>query len=181
VVVAPSLIPIRPGARIKTDRRDARKLAELLRGRLLTEVHAPTAEQEAVRDLCPAREASKEDQKRVRHRLPKLLLRRGIRYTMGRKAWAQAHQKWLRGLRLDHAADQAILDDQLLALEQIEGRLAALDTKTETGAQAPALCRARGLADPTSRVRVDPSISNQGWKARRVGSVFDSRATSGSR
>lgn len=57
VVVAPSLIPVKPGDRIKTDRRDARKLAGLLRAGLLTEVHAPTAEQEAVRDLCRAREA----------------------------------------------------------------------------------------------------------------------------
>jgi len=137
IVVAPSLIPVKPGARIKTDRRDARKLAELLRGGLLTEVHAPTAEQEAVRDLCRAREAAKEDQKRVRHRLSKLLLRRGIRYTAGRKAWTRAHQEWLRGRRLDHPADQAILDDQLLALEQVEGRLAALDDKIGAWAQEP--------------------------------------------
>jgi transposase len=136
-VVAPSLIPVKPGARIKTDRRDARKLAELLRGGLLTEVHAPTAAQEAVRDLCRAREAAKEDQKRVRHRLSKLLLRRGIRYTLGRKAWTQAHQTWLRGRRLEHPADQAILDDQLLALEQVEGRLGALDEKIDAWAAEP--------------------------------------------
>ncbi len=137
VVVAPSLIPIKPGARIKTDRRDARKLAELLRGGLLTQVHAPTAEQEAVRDLCRAREAAKEDQKRVRHRISKLLLRRGIRYTVGRKAWTQAHRAWLRSRRLDHPADRAILDDQLLALDQIEGRLGALDAKIEAWAKDP--------------------------------------------
>ncbi len=137
IVVAPSLIPVKPGERIKTDRRDARKLAELLRGGLLTEVHAPTPEQEAVRDLCRAREAAKADQKRIRHRLSKLLLRRGIRYTAGRKAWTRAHRAWLRGQRLDHPADQAILDDHLLALEQIEGRLAALDAQLESWAQEP--------------------------------------------
>jgi transposase len=77
--VAPALIPVKPGDRIKTDRRDARKLAELLRGGLLTAVHAPTPEQEAVRDLCRAREAVNWDQTRVRHPLSKLLLRRGVR------------------------------------------------------------------------------------------------------
>ena len=80
-VVAPSLIPVKPGDRIKTDRRDARKLMELLRGGLLTPVHAPTPDQEAVRDLCRAREAVKRDQIRVRHRLSKFLLRRGLRWT----------------------------------------------------------------------------------------------------
>src|SRR3974377_1033427 len=79
MVVAPALTPVKPGERIKTDRRDARKLAELLRARLLSEVHAPTAEQEAVRDLSRAREAVKRDQIRLRHRLSKFLLRRGVR------------------------------------------------------------------------------------------------------
>ena len=138
VVVAPSLIPMKPGDRIKTDRRDARKLAELLRGGLLTEVHAPTPEQEAVRDLCRAREAVKRDQTRVRHRLSKLLLRRDVRWTRGKKAWTQAHRVWLRGLRWELEADQAILDDQLLALAQIEGRLDALVMRLEAiGGEAP--------------------------------------------
>ena len=74
VVIAPSLIPRKPGDRIKTDRRDARKLADALRADLLTEVHAPTPEQEAVRDLCRAREAAKADQKRIRHRLSKFCI-----------------------------------------------------------------------------------------------------------
>jgi transposase len=131
IVIAPSLIPSKPGDRIKTDRRDARKLAELFRAHLLTEVHTPTPDQEAVRDLCRAREAVKEDQKRVRHRLSKFLLRRSIRWTMGRKAWTRAHQEWLRVQRLDHCADQAILDDHLLALDQVDGRLFALDEQIE--------------------------------------------------
>jgi transposase len=131
-VVAPSLIPVKPGDRIKTDRRDARKLAELLRAGLLTQVHAPTAEQEAVRDLSRAREAVKRDQIRMRHRLSKFLLRRGVRWTLGRKAWTRAHIEWLRGRRLEYAADQAILDDQLLGLEQTESRLSALDAKLAT-------------------------------------------------
>jgi len=135
VVVAPSLIPRKPGERIKTDRRDARKLAELLRAGRLTPVHAPTPEQEAVRDLCRAREAAKGDQKRLRHRLAKFLVRRGLRWTRGRKMWTQTHLDWLRGQRRVHPADQAILDDHLLALEQLEGRLAALDAQVEAWAQ----------------------------------------------
>jgi transposase len=146
VVVAPALIPIKPGERIKTDRRDARKLAELLRGGLLTAVHAPTPEQEAVRDLCRAREAVKRDQTRVRHRLSKLLLRRGVRWTQGRKAWTRAHLQWLRGRRFEHAADQVIFEDHLLALEQLESRLAALDAKLEALAQeAPYAAPVGGL------------------------------------
>jgi hypothetical protein len=82
-VIAPALTPRKPGERIKTDRRDARKLAELLRAGLLTEVQAPTPKQEAVRDLCRAREDAKEDLLRCRHRLGKLLLRRGLVYSGG--------------------------------------------------------------------------------------------------
>lgn len=138
IVIAPSLIPTKPGDRIKTDRRDARKLAEALRAGMLTEVHPPTPEQEAVRDLCRAREAAKADQKRIRHRLSKFLLRRDVRYTAGRKAWTRAHLEWLRGRRLEHPADQAIFDDHLLALEQLDGRLSALDQRIEAFAsQAP--------------------------------------------
>ena len=107
-VIAPSLIPRKPGERIKTDRRDARKLAELFEGGLLTEVHSPTPDAEAVRDLCRAREDAKEDQTRARHRLGKFLLRRGLNW--GRKNWTLAHQQWLRGLRLAHPAEQATFD-----------------------------------------------------------------------
>jgi transposase len=110
VVVAPSLMPIKPGERIKTDWRDVRKLAELLRAGLLTEVHPPTADQEAMRDLCRAREAVKGDQKRTRHRLTKFLLRRFIRWTIGRKVWTNKHVQWLRGQRLQREADQTIFD-----------------------------------------------------------------------
>jgi len=98
--------------------------------------YPPTPEQEAVRDLSRARGAVKTDQIRQRHRLSKFLLRRGVRWTLGRKAWTNAHLEWLRGRRLEHAADQAILDDHLLGLEQIQGRLSALDAKLEAIAQA---------------------------------------------
>jgi transposase len=138
VVVAPSLIPRKPGDRIKTDRRDARKLAELLRAGLLTEVCPPTPADEALRDLVRAREDAKEDLTRCRHRLGKLLLRRGLVFTAGKKAWTAAHRRWLKGLRFEHAADQAVLDDYLLAIEQLEERLNGLDSGlAEIAAQAP--------------------------------------------
>ena len=89
-VIAPALIPRRPGDRVKTDRRDARKLAELLRADLLTAVHPPTIDQEAVRDLCRAREDAVTDRTRARHRLAKLLLRRGSAYdgrNWGKAGW----------------------------------------------------------------------------------------------
>jgi len=128
-VIAPSLIPRKPGERIKTDRRDARKLAELLAGGLLTEVHPPTPEDEAVRDLSRAREDAKQDLTRARHRLSKFLLRHGLAFGRGRRAWTHAHQKWLRGLHLEHAAQQAVFDDYCLAIDQLEERLRALEAK----------------------------------------------------
>lgn len=79
-VVAPALIPRKPGERVKTNRRDARKLVELGRANLLTPVRPPTPDEEAVRDLCRARDDAREDLQRCRHRLGKLLLRRGLHY-----------------------------------------------------------------------------------------------------
>jgi transposase len=107
------LIPRKPGDRIKTDRRDARKLAELFRAGLLTEVHPPTPQDEAVRDLCRAREDAHEDLVRCRHRVSKMLLRRGWVWNGSKKAWGQGHRLWLRSLRFEHQADQVVFDDLL--------------------------------------------------------------------
>jgi transposase len=131
IVVAPALIPRKPGERVKTDRRDARKLAELLRAGLLTEVHPPTEADEAVRDLCRAREDAHGDLVRARHRVSKLLLRHGWTWNGGKKAWGQGHRLWLRSLRFEHKEDQWVLEDYLLALEHIEERLRALDAQVE--------------------------------------------------
>ena len=91
-----------------------RKLAELLRADLLTAVHPPTIDQEAVRDLCRAREDAVTDRTRARHRLAKLLLRRGIAYD-GRN-WTLRHRRWLLTLRFEHPAAQATFDDYLRAI-----------------------------------------------------------------
>jgi transposase len=126
-VIAPALIPRKPGERVKTNRRDARKLAELLRAGLLTEVRPPTPEEEAVRDLCRARDDAREDLQRSRHRLGQLLLRRGLHYA-GRN-WTRAHRRWVDSLTWTQPAERAVVDDYQLAIDQREARLDALDTR----------------------------------------------------
>jgi transposase len=132
-VIAPALIPRKPGERIKTNRRDARKLAELLRAGLLTEVRPPTAEEEAVRDLCRARDDAREDLQRSRHRLSKLFLRRGLHYS-GRN-WTRAHRRWVNALAWTHLAERVVVDDYLLAIDHAEARLAELDARLTAIAQ----------------------------------------------
>jgi transposase len=132
-VIAPALIPRKPGERIKTNRRDARKLAELLRAGLLTEVRPPTPEEEAVRDLCRARDDAREDVQRCRHRLGKLLLRRGLHYS-GRN-WTQAHRRWIDSLEWTQPAERVVVDDYLLAIDQLEARLMEFDARLSEIAQ----------------------------------------------
>jgi len=133
-VIAPALVPRKPGDRIKTNRRDARKLAELLRAGLLTAVRPPTLEEEAVRDLCRARDDAREDLQRCRHRLGKLLLRRGLHFSG--KNWTHAHRRWVDTLEWVHGAERAVVDDCLLAIDQTEARLVELDARLAEIAQA---------------------------------------------
>jgi transposase len=146
MVVAPSLIPRKPGERIKTDRRDARKLASLFRAGLLTEVQPPNARDEAVRDLCRAREDARDDLLRCRHRLAKMLLRRGLVYS-GRRSWSRAHRSWLSALRFDNAVDQAVLDDYLLAIDHLGDRIKGLSEKLED------ISREAPYAEPVAALR----------------------------
>lgn len=135
-VIAPALMPRKPGERIKTDRRDAQKLAEFLRAGVLTEVRPPTPAEEAARDLVRARDDARVDLQRCRHRLDKLLLRRGRSYA-GRH-WTQAHRAWIQTLTWEHAADARVVDDYLLAIDQVQARLATLDAHLgELAATAP--------------------------------------------
>jgi len=94
-VIAPSLTPIRPGDRVKTDKRDAVNLARFYRAGELTEIHIPTCEEEAARDLPRAREDVLTDRLRARHRLSKFLLRQGRVYRET-TSWGTAHKAWLR-------------------------------------------------------------------------------------
>lgn len=142
-VIAPALIPQQAGNRVKTDKRDARKLAALFRAGLLTEVHAPTADQEAVRDLCRAREDAREDRLRARHRLGKFLLRHGVSYDG--KAWTRSHRAWLSSLDFALAAAQATFDDYMRAVDAADERVKALDAKIEEVAAAPPYREAVGI------------------------------------
>ncbi len=83
VVIAPSSIPVKPGERIKNERRDAKKLVNYFKQGLLTEIKPPNQREEAVRDLCRCREAAKKSQTQARHRLSKFMLRRGYVYHQG--------------------------------------------------------------------------------------------------
>ena len=135
-VVAPALIPRKPGDRVKTNRRDARKLAELGRAGLLTAVQPPTPEDEAVRDLARARDDAREDLQRCRHRLGKLLLRRGL-HDAGRN-WTRAHRQWIDSLAWAHAAERVVVDDYRLAIDHTEARLRELDARlAEIAARDP--------------------------------------------
>lgn len=115
-VIAPALTPRKPGDRVKTDRRDARKLCRLLRAGELTAIHVPTPEEEAVRDLVRLREDLGEDILRARHRLSKFLLRHG-RTWGGKTAWTQAHLTWIRAQRFELQALGRALAEHLAALD----------------------------------------------------------------
>lgn len=136
-VVAPSLIPRKPGERIKTDRRDALKLAELQRAGVLTMVSPPSPEQEAVRDLCRCRETVRADLHRCRHRLIKLLVRRGLVFDPHQRLWSLAHRRWLEQLTFDNDVDRVVVAEYKLAIEQAERRLKAMDQELEKAAQLP--------------------------------------------
>jgi len=135
-VIAPSLTPLRPGDRIKTDRRDARKLAELFRAGLLTEVHPPSVDEEAVRDLCRCRDDARVDLTRARHRLTHFLLRRGLVFGTGQAhSWSQAHRTWLTGLVFERPSERIVFEDYLLTVEQREAQRASLDAELLTISQ----------------------------------------------
>jgi transposase len=129
-VVAPSLIPVRAGERIKTDRRDALKLARLHRAGELSAVHVPESSDEAMRDLCRARTDAVQDLRRSRAQLKAFLLRNGYRYT-GKSAWSEAHRRYLRELVLPHAAQRVVLEDAIAAIGSAEERIARLEEQME--------------------------------------------------
>jgi transposase len=139
-VIAPSLIPVKPGERIKTDQRDAVKLVTNLRAGTLTEVRAPSPAEEAVRDLCRCREAARADLLRARHRVSKFLLRRSRIWTGDRHAWTQKHRAWLKALRFEQPADEVTFQTYLTVVEQGEERVRRLDEEVEQAAQAEPYC-----------------------------------------
>lgn len=135
-VVAPTLIPTKAGDRVKTDRRDARKLARYLRSGDLTAVWVPDRAHEAVRDLVRARQAAKIDEKRARHRLQKFLLRHGERPPQGVRAWSARHRAWLAALKLELEALQVVLSEYRHEVVHGEQRVARLETAIDQAVEA---------------------------------------------
>lgn len=127
-VVAPTLIPVKPGDRVKTDRRDAMKLAKSYRSGDLTPVWVPDGAHEALRDLVRGREAAKRDQLRARHRLQKFLLRHGRRAPAKVKPWTATHLEWVRqSVSFEFGAQQAVLVDYLAEVDHARERVKRIE------------------------------------------------------
>ena len=124
-VVAPSMVPRTAGDRIKTDRRDALKLARFLRSGDLTPIHVPEAATEAMRDLERCREDAKRAERTARHQLSKFLLRHGRTYK-GKGAWTGMHLDWIRGQVFEHEAHNRVLVDSVQAVENATSRVERL-------------------------------------------------------
>ena len=126
-VVAPGLVPSRPGDRVKTDKRDARRLAALHGGGLLTAIFVPSPELEALRDLVRAREDARLDRMRARHRVGKFCLRHDRR--MPTTCWGVTRRAWLGRQAFELPGQQQAFDDYLFAVDQIDRRIEALETE----------------------------------------------------
>jgi transposase len=126
-VVAPTLVPVKAGDRVKTDRRDAEKLARCYRSGDLTAVWVPDEGSEALRDLVRAREAAKQDQTRARHRLSKFLLRSGQRPPTGVRPWTRPYLIWVAQLRFTQIAQEFTRQDYLHEVEHMRERVARLE------------------------------------------------------
>jgi len=137
-VCAPGSIPRAPGDRVKTDRRDAERLARLLLAGELSFVRVPSPEEERFRDLVRAREAIRADLMRARHRVGKFLLRREVRFEGPDSSWTQAHWHWLGAIEFEDAPSAAVLEDYLGAVRALEARRAAAEaTIEESWASSP--------------------------------------------
>ncbi len=151
-VVAPSLVPTKAGNRVKTDRRDAVRLAHYLRSGDLTDVYVPDEADEALRDLERARDAAKRAERTARHQLGKFLLRHDRRFSET-KNWTLRHMAWVRRQKFEHAAQQRVLADHLKTVEdageRVEHLTDSIKELVESSALAPlikALQAFRGIA-----------------------------------
>jgi transposase len=146
-VAAPGSIPKGPGERVKTDRRDAIRLARLLAAGELRFAFVPTLADEHFRDLIRAIEDVRGDLMRARHRLGKFVLRRGERYPTAGAAWTATHLAWLRGLSFEDDCSRATFADYLASVELLIGRrsslLRALEQQIPASSHAPVIARAR--------------------------------------
>jgi transposase len=155
-VIAPSLIPIRAGDRVKTDRRDAKKLVRLFRAGELSFVAPPSPAQEGLRDLVRARDDLRRARTAARHRVVKQLLRHGHIYREG-KAWTQRHRAWVSAQSLSDPLAQAALGHMLCHLASLDTQIAGVDEQLERVAATEPwvdpvrwLCSFRGIATRTA-------------------------------
>jgi transposase len=146
-VVAAGKVPRASGDRIKTDRRDAERLARLLAAGELRFAFVPSVADEQFRDVIRAIEDCRGDLMRARHRLSKMLLRREVRWSGPGSVWTQKHMSWLRSLRFDDAGSQAVLIDYLSGVEMLVARraalIAALEQLIPDSRHAPTIARLR--------------------------------------
>jgi transposase len=161
IVVAPSLVPKKPGERVKNDRRDALKLARLLRSGDLTPVWVPDETHEALRDLSRARSDARVDLLRHRHQLGKFLLRQQLAPDKSLTPWTKGYRTWLEALRPPQPSHQIVLRDYLATMDRAEERLAELEADLALQAshspQAPLIAGLqafRGIALTTAIVLV---------------------------
>ncbi len=160
MVIAPTLVPVKAGDRVKTDRRDAERLAKSFRAGELIPVWVPDAAHEALRDLVRAREAAKRDQLRARHRLGKFLLRQGRRPAERMRAWTQRHLDWIRSeVKFEQFAQRATLEDYLEEVDHLGQRIVRLEKAIDEAIEgAPTMMKAvvsalqalRGVAKMTA-------------------------------
>lgn len=126
MVIAPSMIPVKPGERVKTNRRDAVNLAKLLRAGDLTAVWVPDGQHEAMRDLTRARDAAGRDYRGKRQQVSSFLLRLGRHYP-GKKTWGKTHLNWLTSQKLEHREQRIALEEHLFAVRQAKERVERLE------------------------------------------------------
>jgi transposase len=127
VVVAPSLVPKRPGDKVKTNRRDAIGLARLLRANELTAVWVPDGRHEAMRDLTRARETAMLDLRSKRQQISALLLRQGRSYPENKNTWTKAHMSWLASQKFEYPEQRLVFEEMMLAARQAQERLERLE------------------------------------------------------
>src|SRR5687768_5222677 len=135
MVVSPSMTPRRPGERLKTDRRDAVKLARLARAGELTPIYVPDERDEAMRDLVRAREDAVAMQRQARQRLQALLLRNEIRYPK-RTTWTAAHRRWIAHIKLPQAPQQIAFEEYVQAVQEANARLERLTAAITSALEA---------------------------------------------
>jgi transposase len=139
-IVAPSLVPVRAGDRVKTDRRDAKKLVRLYRAGELVFVRPPSLEQEGLRDLVRCREDLRRARTAARHQVAKQLLRHGRIFREGKKSWTLRHRAWVRRQRLDDVLAQRALEHALAHLDSLDAQLQAIDAELEQIARSEPWC-----------------------------------------